>query len=195
MTMSPHERLVEECLNPLYAYAMRLVRHPDSAEDLVQEAFARFFAHADRYDAARDGRLILFRTLRNVFIDDRRADKRRPATVSVEEFGGNWDAAPLKEETSGHPLDEILRQALSEEVEAALNELDDAFRETIWLREIEGFSYQEIGAITGVPVGTVRSRLARARGILAKKLIDYARQRGLIKGSGRKKNVMEDTNV
>lgn len=193
--MHSYERLVEDCLNPLFAYAMRLVRHPDSAEDLVQEAFARFFAHAERYDVARDGRLILFRTLRNVFIDQRRAEKRRPETVSVEEFGGNWDAAPLREEAGGHPLDEIMRHALSEEVETALGELDGAFRETIWLREIDGFSYEEIAAITAVPVGTVRSRLARARGLLAKKLTDFARQRGLIRDEGKKKNVMEDTNV
>ncbi|GAB4311529.1 MAG: RNA polymerase sigma factor SigR [Candidatus Sumerlaeia bacterium] len=194
--MPPHpcERLVEDCLNPLFAYAMRLTRHPDQAEDLVQEAFARFFAHADRYDVAREGRLILFRTLRNVFIDQVRAERRRPALISVEEFGGNWDAVPLTSGHSPHPLDEILRHVLSEEVEAALNELDETFREAIWLREIEGFSYQEISQITGAPIGTVRSRLARARAMLAHRLEDVARRRGLLQDK-KGKQVLEDTNA
>ena len=80
------------------------------------------------------------------------------------------------EEGSGPSL---LRDSLSEEVESALSKLNEVQRATIWLREIEGFSYAEIAEVTGAPVGTVRSRLARARRDLAEQLLKYARARGL----------------
>ena len=73
----------------------------------------------------------------------------------------------------------LLRNSLSEEVESALSELNEVQRATIWLREVEGFSYAEIAEVTCVPVGTVRSRLARARRYLAELLLKYARARGL----------------
>ena len=85
------------------------------------------------------------------------------------------------------PLEALMREGFSDEVEGALGTLDDPLREIVLLREIEEFSYEEISEITECPVGTVRSRLSRARGLLAARLGGYARERGLLRAQSKLK--------
>ncbi|MCH8204621.1 MAG: sigma-70 family RNA polymerase sigma factor [Candidatus Hydrogenedentes bacterium] len=166
-----------ETLSPLFNYAFRLTRSREEAEDLVQDTFERAFSNRERFDEPAAVRPVMFRILHNLFVNQWWAKKRRPALVSFEDWK-DGDALPAlcAEEGSGPSL---LRDSLSEEVESALSELNEVQRATIWLREIEGFSYAEIAEVTGAPVGTVRSRLARARRGLAEQLLKYARARGL----------------
>lgn len=137
-------------LKELYAFALRLSRSRESAEDLVQETFARVLARAG--PPPLEIRPYLFRTLRNLFVDGLRSSKHLgPMRVPAE-----LPEVPTPEQM-------VLESMLSEWVESALLELEFPLRETLWLREVDGFSYAEIAEITGSPVNTVRSRLSRAR--------------------------------
>ena len=169
--------LALETLGPLFNYAFRLTRNCEEAEDLVQDTFERAFSNQERFHESASVRPVMFRILHNLFVNQWWAKKRRPALVSFDDWkDGDSMPALCAGEGSEPPL---LRNSLSEEVESALSELNEVQRATIWLREVEGFSYAEIAEVTCVPVGTVRSRLARARRYLAELLLKYARARGL----------------
>lgn len=170
-------------LDGLYRYGLRLARNPERAEDLVQETFARAIAHVDRIATKEAIRPTLAKIMHNLFVDEWRAVQRGPVMISTDALEDGDSALPLVC-PAGNVRETMLRESLSDEVERAMHGLADAWRETIWLREIEGFSYEEISSITNVPVGTVRSRLARARRALADQLEDYARDRGI--GTGGK---------
>ena len=169
--------LAVETLSPLFNYAFRLTRSREEAEDLVQDTFERAFSNQERFDEPDAVRPVMFRILHNLFVNQWWAKKRRPALVSFDDWK---DGDPVPTLCAGEGSEpSLLRNSLSEEVESALSKLNEVQRATIWLREIEGFSYAEIAEVTCVPVGTVRSRLARARRDLAELLLKYARARGL----------------
>ena len=166
-----------KCLTPLLNYAFRLTRNRQEAEDLVQDAFERAFSNREAFAEPAAVRPMMFRIVHNLFVNQWWAKKRRPALLSFDDWNeGDSMPALCAPEGSEAPL---LRDSLSEEVASALSELNEAQRAAIWLREVEGFSYAEIADVTRVPVGTVRSRLARARRDLAERLLKYARSRGL----------------
>lgn len=169
--------LATETLTPLFNYAFRLTRSREEAEDLVQDTFIRAFSNQERFNEAAAVRPIMFRILHNLFVNQWWAKKRRPALISFDDWK-DGDSMPALCAGEGFEPS-LLRNSLSEEVVSALSELNEVQRATIWLREVEGFSYAEIAEVTSVPVGTVRSRLARARRDLAEQLLKYARARGL----------------
>ena len=169
--------LAVKTLSPLFNYAFRLTRSREEAEDLVQDTFVRAFSNRETFDEPAAVRPIMFTILHNLFVNQWWAKKRRPALVSFDDWK-DGDALPALCTGEGSEPS-LLRNSLSEEVESALSELNEVQRATIWLREVEGFSYVEIAEVTSVPVGTVRSRLARARRDLAEQLLKYARARGL----------------
>lgn len=176
-------------LDDLYRYALRLSRRPENAEDLVQETFARAFKTRERLTERKAIRPTLFRILHNLYVDEWRARTRGPLMISTDSIQDEYEADSLPFLIDRqNPRDLLLQEALSDEIEEALAGLDEAWRQTILLREIEEFSYEEISRITEVPIGTVRSRLARARKALAEKLDGYAR----VRGHGRRAGTSED---
>jgi len=162
------------CLDALYRYAMSLTRSCDMADDLVQETFKRSLTAWHSLTAPEAVRPVLFRILHNYYVDEWRKKNRRPTMVAYDDIS----------EVASPPLSEAdacnVQEALSDEVLMALHGLSDVLREVIWLREIEDYSYEEISVMIDVPVGTVRSRLARARHKMAITLQSYARQRGVL---------------
>jgi RNA polymerase sigma-70 factor, ECF subfamily len=160
-------------LDSLYRYALRLARNPERAEDLVQETYVRAASSVGRLAEVKAIRPTLFRILHNLFIDQWRADQRGPIMISTDTAGDNHAPLPLLC-TDDNPREALFRNALSDEVEQALSELDATWRETLWLRDVEGYSYAEISQMTSAPIGSVRSRLARARRAMADKLVRLA---------------------
>jgi len=167
-------------LDALYRVALRLTGNPADADDLVQETMLKAYRAWDQYEKGTNAKGWLLTILRNSFINEYRRRTRHPETVDVDTiepfavFGDVQDDDP-----QGAFFDRIV----DDEVLKAIDELPEAFRETLVLSDVEGLSYQEIGKILGVPVGTVKSRLFRARQALQGKLYQYAVSMGYIKGS------------
>lgn len=159
-------------LDALYRLARYLTRRDADAEDLVQETYARAFAGAARFVPGTNVKAWLFRILRNTFISDHRRRRASPIvagaelTENVEARGESWLRDDLE-------LDR-LRKVVGAEIEAALLSLGEEAR-TVVLLDLEDLSEAEIAAVLDCPVGTVKSRLSRARAALRQRLRDYAR--------------------
>lgn len=170
-------------LDALHHTALRLTRHPFDAEDLVQETYLRAFRFFDKFEPGTNFKAWIFRILFNTFINQYRKKARAPQKVDFEKVAEVY-SRPEKERDDKFETayDERLYRALfGDEVNAALQKLSYEFRMVVLLCDIEGFSYKEIAAITGTPIGTVMSRLSRARQQLQSYLGDYARRAGIVK--------------
>ena len=153
-------------LDDVYTLARYLLRDGTDAEDAVQECYLRALRHFDTYRGSAM-KPWLFAILRNVC----RAEFVRRSAVALTldgETEEDEDVAPLWQEASVSPEAEILRQWDAKTIRRLVADLPAPFRETIVLREINDLSYGEIAKVVGVPVGTVMSRLARARSMLRK---------------------------
>jgi RNA polymerase sigma factor (sigma-70 family) len=167
------EALVLPHLNAAYTLARHLTRDPVEAQDVVQDAYLRALKYFDGFRGADAGagRAWLLAIVRNTAYTWRR--QRRPEASSTE-FDERLHSESVAD---AHPETKLLRTATRDRLTYELEALPPEFRETIILREIQGLSYKEIADVTGVPVGTVMSRLSRARDRLQRALC--AEQEGL----------------
>lgn len=152
-----HQRL----LNFIY----RTIGDRDRAEDLVQETFVRVYRHLHRFDPTKKFSTWIYTIASNLAKNELRNRSRNPM-VLFQAIKKNWDAdhRPLQwEDTSYSPDDLFRKRHLREQVEKAVAELPEHHRVVFVLREMEGKTYEEISDITGVTLGTVKSRLNRAR--------------------------------
>jgi len=147
-----------EHLDALYGYALTLTRNANEAEDLVQETYVRAVGAANRPDS-NGLKSWLFVIMRNVWFNQLRHMNSGPRFVDL-------DANDQPVEASNNPHVLYLRKLDREQVRKAIESLPDAYREIVVLRDIEGFTYQEIATVLDCPAGTVMSRLGRARGKL-----------------------------
>ena len=153
----------------LYNLGRRLTGNDADAEELVQETYVRALAGARSFGGG-NLKAWLFKILRNTFVDLRRRVRAAPASEDLADVAAGDDAPLLRDDLEL----ERLRRLVGEEIEAALASLSDEAR-TIVLLDVEGFSESEVADVLGCPVGTVKSRLSRARRSLRQKLKDYAR--------------------
>jgi RNA polymerase sigma-70 factor, ECF subfamily len=152
------------CLDNAYTLARYLLRDASDAEDAVQECYLRAYKHFDTYRGP-EMKPWLFAILRNVC----RAEYARRAsqqTGLVEDVADKTEAIPLWHEEQDTPETQMLREKDSDSIRRLIAALAEPFRETFVLREIQNLSYRQIADIAAVPVGTVMSRLARARAML-----------------------------
>jgi RNA polymerase sigma-70 factor (ECF subfamily) len=167
-------------LDALYRVGLRLTGNAADADDLVQETMLKAYRAWDQYEKGTNAKGWLLTILRNSFINEYRRRTRHPETVDVDTIE---PFAVFGEVQDDDPQGAFFDQIVDDEVLKAIDELPVAFRETLVLSDVEGMSYQEIGKILGVPVGTVKSRLFRARQALQGKLYQYAVSQGYIKGT------------
>lgn len=160
-------------LDAAYNLARWLTQHPQDAEDVVQESYLKAFRHFDSFRGG-DGRAWLLAIIRNTSYTRIQMNKKSQMDVFDEAI--HHDQFNHAAETNGthRNPEQLVFQALDRElIDAAIKTLPVEFREVIVLRELEDFSYHEIAGIVGIPVGTVMSRLARARGMLRNQLAQH----------------------
>ncbi len=162
----------------LYNFAYSLVLNEDDANDLVQDTYLKAWRFIDSYQEGTNAKAWLFKILKNTFINEYRRRKLRPAEVDYEDFITYHDADESTQIGSLDLRNEVFSRMLGDEMTKAINELPVDFRAIILLCDVEEFSYEEIAKIIDIPIGTVRSRLFRARNMLKEKLRDYAKLRG-----------------
>jgi RNA polymerase sigma-70 factor (ECF subfamily) len=150
-------------IDALYGYAMTLTRDVTEAEDLVQETYARATGAANRFQSDTNLKAWLFVIMRNAWLNQVRHQNSGPRFVEL-------DTNEQANETSNNPHIVYLRKLEREQVRGAIESLPDAYREIVILRDLEGFTYQEIANVLNCPAGTVMSRLGRARAKLREAL-------------------------
>jgi len=141
----------------LYNFACWLTQDRVTAEDLVQETFMKALKGFSSFEQGTNFRAWIYRILRNTFLTTQ-AGLKASAFVSID-----GDEAPIEPETNETPELLLLARVKQEAIQQALEELPIHFREAIILCDLEEMSYQEIGQALGIPIGTVMSRLSRAR--------------------------------
>lgn len=176
--------LVREYGASLYRAAFHMTGRADDAEDLVQETFIRAWRFYHTLDEERNVRGWLFKVLMNVHVDYRRRQRRAPQTADLLEPETVDDLYLYKQVvqsddlgTRGNPGETFFDALLGGEVQAALRAIPDQYRK-VFLLSVEGFTYHEIAEALGIPIGTVMSRLHRARTLLEKSLWEYCVQTG-----------------
>jgi RNA polymerase sigma-70 factor (ECF subfamily) len=161
-------------LDALYRYALRLTRDESDAEDLLQDTFLRAFRFWDKYEKGTNCKAWIFRIMKNLFLNRVDKSKRSPDESSLDDtedwylYGQLKDGGPdsVKED----PASIFELKDWTEQIQEAIERLPEDFREPLVLFDGEGMSYQEIAEVMDLPIGTVRSRLNRARKKLQKDL-------------------------
>ncbi len=174
------ERVALVHLHSLYHMALRFTRNPADAEDLLQDTYVRAFRFFDRYQPGTNAKAWLFKILRNGFINRYRKAQKRPDEVDFSKIEGTFESLLEPRQRLPGPEEELLSRSLDEPIEDALRALPEEYRSVLLLAVVEGFSYREIAATLNCPMGTVMSRLHRARKHMKSRLLNYARERGLV---------------
>ncbi len=167
------ERLIGEYSERGFRFAFRLCGNADEAKDLLQEAFLRVFRKWNRYDAAQPFSNYFLTILRHIYCDHLK--RKRVATVSldapIQDGEGPSNFGEIVADREETILDRLMRQETAQTVGECLKEISSEHRAILTLCDIEGVSYEGIAAVLDCPVGTVKSRLCRARTALKEKLI------------------------
>ena len=166
-------------INSMYNFAFRLTMDEDDANDLVQDTYLKAFRFINSFQKGTNAKAWLFRILKNSFINDYRKKSKEPAKVDYQEVETFYNSEDAEADNITPDLrSESLSEMIGDEVANALNSLAVDFRTVIILCDIEGFTYEEMAKILDIPIGTVRSRLHRARNLLKDKLRGYAKTMG-----------------
>jgi RNA polymerase sigma-70 factor, ECF subfamily len=168
-------------LDTLYAHALRLTRSPSDAEDLVQDTFVKALRFYDRFERGSNLKAWLLRIQFNSFVNKYRRHVREHAITE------SMSHEPAGEATVGRaalralmdPQEVALRPVVASELQAALAELPEDHRTVVILADVEELSYKEIAEVVGCPIGTVMSRLHRARRALQQRLVEHGESLGL----------------
>ena len=169
-------------LDSLYRVALRLTGNAAEADDLVQETMLKAYRAWHQFERGTNAKGWLLTILRHAFINEYRRRTRHPETVDIDAIE---PFSVFQEVQDDDPQGTFFDRIVDDEVLRAIDTLPEQFRETVVLSDVEGMSYEEIARVLEVPVGTVKSRLFRARRMLQQKLYDYAVGMGYIKGNSK----------
>jgi RNA polymerase sigma factor (sigma-70 family) len=165
-------------INSMYNFAYRLTLDSDDSKDLLQDTYLKAFRFIDSFQQGTNAKAWLFRILKNSFINDYRKKSKEPSKVDYQEVETFYNSEDVDRQITPDLRVEALQDMIGDEISIALNSLDVDFRTVIILCDLEGFKYEEMAKILDIPIGTVRSRLHRARNLLKEKLSEYAKKMG-----------------
>lgn len=181
--LAAFEQLLEKHQSRVYTLAYRYMSNHADASDLAQEAFIKIYRSLNTYRGEASFQSWMYRLVTNVCMDELRR-RGRAKTVSIEELMEGKKGLNMHRENAGSrlPEDVVIRNELQREVQNVLNSLSDEHRVIVVMRDIQGYSYEEIAELLKCSLGTVKSRLNRARHVLKEKLL--ARREMLVTGTG-----------
>lgn len=171
--MIPHMSL-------LYNYALRLTNNADDAKDLIQDTYLKAYRFIDKYQHDTNAKAWLFRILKNSFINNYRKNSRSPEQVEYNEIEEYVDLLKADSAPRTDMRIDMYDNLLGDDVVRAMESLNEEFRTIIILSDLEELTYEEIAEILEIPLGTVRSRLHRARKAMQEKLYSFAVKHGYI---------------
>lgn len=177
-----------ELLSPqfdkLFGFALRMTQNRPDAEDLLQESIYRAYRGFSGFRKGTNFKAWMFRIVTNCFISSKRSAKRAPLLMDLDSVPDVGTAAADEIADGNTDWDQVYGRVVEDEVKQALDELPEEFRAPLLLSSLGGLRYKEIADALGVPIGTVMSRLFRARQRLRQGLRAYAEERGIEVGDG-----------
>ncbi|MDW7695076.1 sigma-70 family RNA polymerase sigma factor [Flammeovirgaceae bacterium SG7u.111] len=165
-------------IDSMYNFAYKLTLDEEEAKDLVQDTYLKAFRFITSFEKGTNAKAWLFRILKNSFINDYRKKSKQPSKVDYQEVETYYNSENADHDITIDLRSETMQNRIGDEVTNALNSLAVDFRIVIILCDLEGFTYEEMAKILDIPIGTVRSRLHRARNLLKEKLKKYAQSMG-----------------
>lgn len=165
-------------IDSMYNFAYRLTFDEDDAKDLVQDTYLKAYRFINSFEQGTNAKAWLFRILKNSFINEYRRKSKQPAKVDYQEVETYYNSDDVDYQKTSDMRADSVKDMLGDEISNALNSLAVDFRTVIILCDLEGFTYEEMSKILDIPIGTVRSRLHRARNLLKEKLQSYAKHMG-----------------
>jgi RNA polymerase sigma-70 factor (ECF subfamily) len=165
-------------IKSMYNFGFRLTLDRDDAKDLVQDTYLKAYRFIESFQKGTNAKAWLFRILKNSFINDYRKKSKEPNKVDYQEVETYYNSEDVDRQITPDLRVESLNNMIGDEISNALNSLDVDFKTVIILCDLEGFKYEEMAKILDIPIGTVRSRLHRARNLLKEKLSEYAKTMG-----------------
>jgi RNA polymerase sigma-70 factor (ECF subfamily) len=162
----------------LYNYALKIAANSDDASDLVQETYYKAYKSFHQFENGTNSKAWMFMILKNTFINNYRKQKREPVKVDYDEIEDVYESIK-SDQSNNNNLDlDFYSNLLDDELSEALSKLPSKMKDVFLLCDLEGYTYEEIAELVNVPIGTVRSRLHRARKILQEELFGYAKVNG-----------------
>ena len=165
-------------IDSMYNFAYRLTFDEDDSKDLVQDTYLKAYRFINSFEQGTNAKAWLFRILKNSFINEYRKKSKQPTKVDYQEVETYYNSDDVDYQSTTDLRAESVKDMLGDEISNALNSLAVDFRTVIILCDLEGFTYEEMAKILDIPIGTVRSRLHRARNLLKDKLRGYAQNMG-----------------
>jgi RNA polymerase sigma-70 factor (ECF subfamily) len=162
-----------------YLLARGVVRNPDDAFDVVQDAFIKAHRHLDKFEGTSSFYTWLYRIVMNLAIDHLRKRRRAKHVDFTDAIGREGEDSPVSEEAllprilGQNPAKAMIQKEIREQIGRALDELSDNHRAVLVMRELEGLSYEEMAQVMHCSKGTIMSRLFHARRNMQKRLLEY----------------------
>jgi RNA polymerase sigma-70 factor (ECF subfamily) len=164
----------------LYYYALNIVHNEDDALDLLQETFYKAYKNYHQFKEGTNSKAWMFMILKNTFINNYRKSKREPIKIEYDGIEDIYENIKSKQVRNNNFDEEFYNNLLDDELSDAMAKLPKSMKKVFCLYDLEGYSYEEIADIIKIPIGTVRSRLHRARKLLQAELFCYAKAKGYL---------------
>ncbi|KAF0153266.1 MAG: RNA polymerase sigma factor RpoE [Ignavibacteria bacterium] len=172
-------------IDALKSFALKMTNDQDDADDLLQDTLMKAFRFFDKFEKGTNIKAWLFQIMKNSFINTYRKSAKEPNKVDYEDIQNFYENVREGDVKTQHYQSDAFNDVLDDEISNALSKLPDNFRTIVFLSDVEGYTYEEIADFIDCPIGTVRSRLHRARKMLFSMLYDYAKDKGLVSKSTR----------
>jgi len=184
-TYEEFDNIIVPHIESLKSFALKMTHDPDEGDDLVQDTLLKAFRFFSKFERGTNAKAWLFQIMKNSFINNYRKTSKQPNKVDYEDVQNFYENIKSQDVRTQHYENDAFSDVLDDEITEALSILPNDFRTIVFLSDIEGYTYEEIADFMDCPIGTVRSRLHRARKMLYSLLFQYANENGFIKSGKR----------